>query len=222
MANLAKFIENVQKGVLSDRAPIEEMDDLNEISSFDSLHSIRSRSECTKRGMWAVIDKQWTKKLAKWINGRTCLEVMAGAGWLAKALSYHKVDIIATDDYSWECRQHKAMIVVHPVEKIDGINAAEKYSDRDILIVSWPPHDEASIHHICKEWGNEKPIVFIGEGDGGCCASDKFWEAFKEDDVQPSIEIPRWWGLHDRLIIGKYSNIEAGKVNNSMSQLEVV
>ena len=120
MSTIKQFVENVKNGVLSDHAPYEyEMVDYNSFEMpNDPLSSFRAREECCKRGMWAIVDKHWTKELAKWIGNRKCLEVMAGAGWLAKALDFYKVDIIATDDYLWKNGRHKEMKVVYTVEEI--------------------------------------------------------------------------------------------------------
>lgn len=48
------------------------------------------RDECITLGMWAIVFHEWVKELAKWIGNRQCLEIMAGAGWLAKALKQLK------------------------------------------------------------------------------------------------------------------------------------
>ncbi len=50
-----------------------------------------------ERRMFALVDQTWTKKLSERLSGNTCLEVCAGSGWLSKALSQHKVNIVATD-----------------------------------------------------------------------------------------------------------------------------
>ena len=163
-----------------------------------------SRSEAIARGMWAVVDKVWTKKLADWIGNRTCLEVMAGAGWLAKALSDYGVDIVATDNGEWDER-HNKMVIVHEIEKISGIKAVKKYSDREVLIVSWPPYEEKTICKICEQWGKTKPIVYIGEDNGGCNAPDEFFDCFCPIDPQPDIPLMAWSGLHDYVSIGYYS-----------------
>lgn len=222
MIDLEQFLDNVKSGILSDSSPINQMNDDNLYASSDILFSsFQARQECTKMGMWAIIDKKWTRKLAKWINGRKCLEIMAGAGWLANALNFHGVDIIATDDYSWKDKQHKNMKMVYPIEEISGIKAVKKYNDRDILIISWPPYESEEICNVCNEW-NDKPIIYIGEGIYGCCAPESFWKNFKEiEDNDPKIKIPRWYGINDYLWIGYWNKIESKKVKNAINQLEV-
>jgi hypothetical protein len=161
------------------------------------------RHEATERGMWAIVDKVWTKKLAAWIGDRTCLEVMAGAGWLAKALSEHGIDIVATDSGDWDDHHPKAQFV-YQIEITEGEEAAKKYHDKDILIISWPPYGEDAICHICEQWGSDKPIILISEDDGGCNAPPEFWSKFHIINDQPDIPLMAWTGIHDRVFIGHY------------------
>jgi len=208
MTPTEQFLDSVEKGIIPDYPPQFDEDTFN--SSFLSV-TAKARSFCTKRGMWAIVDKQWTKELAKWIDDRKCLEIMAGVGWLSKALSNHGIDIIATDDSSWTTKgkRHENMSPVHPIEKLDAINAIKKYKERDILLVSWPPYTDETIVKCCDEWGYDKPIIYIGEGEGGCCATKSFWLRFKEADNVPRIELPKWGGIHDYIFVGYW-----GKVDN--------
>jgi len=164
-----------------------------------------ARSECTSRGLWIVIDKHWTGRLADWIGKRKCLEIMAGGGWLAKALNEHNVNIIATDDYSWDNSNHNNMIRVYPVAKMSAINAVRQHPDADILIVSWAPYGNDAICKACNEWGHTRPIIHIGEGDGGCNAPSGFWHCFRErEDWPQGFGMQSWYGLHDYINIGVY------------------
>jgi len=172
-----QFIESVKRGDVPEYPPKDSMD----VPSASALDAFRARTECTKRGMWAIVDKQWTKKLAKWIGDRKCLEVMAGAGWLSKALSSYGIDIIATDDFSWNTgeKQHKDMVPVHPIETLDAMRSVGKYGDRDILIVSWPPYDVEVITSVCEKWGDRKTHHLYWRGRRRMLCSRKFLEAIQ-------------------------------------------
>jgi hypothetical protein len=159
------------------------------------------RDECTDHGMWTVVDMTWTQKLAREIKDRSVLEIMAGGGHLAKALSAHGVDIIATDNFSWAPKRHKHP-PVHPVEKMDARKAVKKYP-RDILLVSWPPYEDDTICEACDLWGTEKLIIYIGEGDGGCNATDEFFELF--DIIHEKLHLPQWEHIHDIILIGQWT-----------------
>ena len=192
---LTNFKNDIKEGIVPKKFPDRALDSLGLFN--DDLYL--SRDLCTKRGMWAIVDMTWTKKLADYIAGRRCLEVMAGAGWLARALSDHGVDIVATDNASWSDK-HTEMRRIFPVKKMEALEAIDKYGDRDILIVSWPPLN-MDILYFLKRWGEEKPIIYIGEGNGGCNTTDEFWNHFSEETT---IYIPQWWGIHDQVFIGKY------------------
>lgn len=168
-----------------------------------------ARSHCCHRGLWTVIDQLWTKNLADWIGDRQCLEVMAGGGWLSKALDQHGIKITATDkmDKAW-MKRHKDMNPVFPVDILDGLSAVKEYPDAEILIVCWPPYGEMDIVEIVERWGSERPIVYIGESSGGCNAPDEFFQNFVEVDEQPQIPLMSWFGIHDYVTIGFYKDGE--------------
>ena len=163
------------------------------------------RDYLTNRGMWAIIDQVWTKQLADWIGTRQCLEVMAGAGWLAKALRNAGTKIIATDDYSWDKTIHRKIKRVFPVECMDALAAVKFYQNAEVLLISWPPYNEEEIHRVCQEWGTDRPIIYIGEPDGGCNAPPIFFKHFIEIANFPLFHFPRHAGLHDDVFIGYYT-----------------
>jgi hypothetical protein len=176
--------------------------DLDLFFDFNSIsYESAARAVATKLGMWAIVDLDWTSRLSEWIDGRKCLEVMSGVGWLSKALSVSNVDITATDDLSWMDDAHKRATLVHDILQHDALEAVEKFIDSEIFIISWPPYTCDKILEVCEKWGSERPIVYIGEYAGGCNAPDAFFKNFTEDN-SISIDIPRYQGLHDRLRIG--------------------
>jgi len=208
MIPLKKFLSYLDTGIIPDSPPI--------IPDSPPLYTSRygrglnypiavyqARKEATQRGMWAIVDKLWTKQLADWIGDRWVLEVMAGAGWLAKALMQHGIKVIATDSGEWNEMPHDKMKFVFPVQQIDGLTAVRKWTHAsDVLIISWPPYGDMDICEICHQWGSEKPIVYIGEGEGGCNAPDEFWRNFRYEETE--IPLMAWPGLHDGVFIGHY------------------
>jgi len=162
------------------------------------LQNYETKRQANTWGMWAIVDLVWTKQLADWIAGRKVLEVMAGRGWLAKALKHYNVNIVATDNKPWETSP------IFEVEKLDAVAAAKHAADFEIMIMSWPPYDDAIAIETCRAWGSSRPIVYIGEGPGGCNANDEFFDHFAEIKNQPEISLPRWYGLRDYLSVGHY------------------
>jgi hypothetical protein len=168
------------------------------------LDSWNARNECTRRGMWAIVDKVWTQALAEWIGKRKCLEVMAGAGWLAKALADFGVGIVATDNAEWDSR-HDMMLRLCPVEKVEAVEAIVAHPETEVLIISWPPYEDEAVTRACEAWGEGRPIVYIGEKGGGCNAPDSFWRHFVKDSGAPHIPLMAWPGIHDGVSIGSWN-----------------
>ena len=182
-----KFITCLEEGMIPDEPPEKDID------------SYELRKVATERNMWALVSRDWVKVLAERIKGKRVLEVMAGAGWLAKALSDEGIEILATDDYRWADRNKK---MIFSVKKYDGLQAVKDFKNQyNILLVSWPPYSEDEVCDICEEWGGVKPIIYIGEDQGGCNAVDEFFQHYKSVEY---FDIPQWWGLHDELTIGYY------------------
>jgi len=163
--------------------------------------AMRARDIAIKHGMWAVVCRSWTDQLAEWIGNRQVLEVMAGRGWLAKALAEAGVDILATDDFSWKNGGGEP---VYPVKKMDAIEAAGTI-DRDILLMSWPPYNEDVAAKTLWAWNYGRPVIYIGEPEGGCNANDRFYRMFQPFRSKANwfeLDIPQWYGLHDYLTVG--------------------
>jgi hypothetical protein len=156
--------------------------------------------ELRKFGMYGAVDKVWSRKLAAHLRGKRVLEVMSGAGWLAKGLAQEGIFMIATDNYDKEFDQQGT---VFAVEHLDAINAVTRYRQTaDVLLVSWPPYQDEEICRVCKAWG-EKPIIYIGEWEGGCTACDEFFAFFHVDyEIEGLPQLP---AIHDHCWIGYYS-----------------
>lgn len=173
--------------------------------TFSSPDMFAARDVCTDHGSWVIIADTWIKCLAEWIDGRKCLEIMAGAGWLAKGLQNHGVDIIATDSYHWN-KRHTMMKHLTEVLRYEATRAVKTFTDTEVLIVSWPPYGKRTIVTACNTWNDRGPIVYIGEDDGGCNAPSGFFRHFHLDNTAPDIYLPQWYGLHDEIRIGNWVN----------------
>ena len=143
----------------------------------------------TKPVSWGTFSPEFLDDLTTWIDGRRVLEVFAGNGLLAKHLTERGVDIVATTIFSGHDGHNYGM--QFDVEDLDATNAVIKYgNEADILLMSWPVASEAATK-AALQWGDEKPMVFIGEvtnhelgfGGLGGCASDLFFDITNEGKV---------------------------------------
>jgi hypothetical protein len=211
---LEDYMDEIRVGRIPAEPP-DVKENLYEYRDDEFLALVKAREECVQRGTFIIVDQIWTRKLAQWIGKRKVLEIMAGKGWLAKALSEQGVDIIATDNGSWFHRKnshhHSTFPDVFLVEKLNALSAIKRYGgERDLLLVSWPYMDK-DIFYAAKLWDSISGgggIIYIGEGKGGCTACDEFFAHFSEyEDVQ-EFPLKQWCGYHDSVRIGFYDATE--------------
>lgn len=137
-------------------------------------------------GTWGHFTEKFVDELADWIGGRTVLEVFAGNGLLASMLDRRGVDIVATSLFRGHDGHERGLHF--PVTEMRATDAARQFNDRDILLMSWPTADEGALH-AALSWGEERPIVFIGEvtvieqGLLGGCGSDMFFELTSQTEA---------------------------------------
>lgn len=207
--DIDSFLNCVRTGTIPPTPPPAAWLDSNSLAYIDMREKIGwcdkdPRRECNRHGMWAIVTVKFAKDLAGWIGNRKVLEIMAGRGWLAKALQEQGVDVLPTDNNSWNDR-HDACHDLVPIVRLGALAAVRHLSsDRDILLVSWPPYDKTAISYACSAWGPERPIIYIGEGDGGCNAASSFWRHFHTVGDHSDIPFAQWWAMHDDVHIGHY------------------
>lgn len=194
-------------------APPTEKDMDLELLGMSKEHILREKFVAI--GMFAFPSWRWINPFVEWINGRKCLEVMAGRGWLSYALRQKGVDVIATDDFSWhrQAQFSKWNDTVTEVKEYDAVAAIEQFGkDVGIVIMGWPYMDDTA-YRVLKRLHEINPnaiLVYIGEGGGGCTADDSFFDHFMPihdlsfyETVATKYE--RWDGIRDRIVLGHYS-----------------
>lgn len=166
------------------------------------------RTSVIERQGFAILTNEWIDDFAKWINGRRCLEVMAGTGALAKCLKDRGVDIIATDNFSWNVGNNMSEFKSFwtEIEDIDAISAIDKYGkDVDIIIMSWPEMESVA-YQVLLDMRLTNPnalLVYIGEGCGGCTADEDFYDSAEYVDEEITGRYPQWAGIHDIPVVYK-------------------
>lgn len=175
-------------------------------SLFNNIYKLDNRGKFIKQIGFSLVALDWIIPLFKWIGNRKCLEVMSGTGALSFALKQQGTDIMATDDFSWTGQNNwnQSKNYWTDIENIDAIEAVKKYGkDVNIIIMSWPYMDDIAYKVLLKmrEVNPFCIMIFIGEGYGGCTASDEFFDSIAEvedetfnDAVK---EYKQWWGIHD-------------------------
>jgi hypothetical protein len=133
---------------------------------------------------WGTFDEAFLDELAVHLDGKSVLETFAGNGLLASLLRRRGVHIHPTSLFTGHDGHEQGMHC--EVERIDARLASDSYRDsHDVLLMCWPTPDESAMQSAIR-WGEERPIVFIGEvtdlerGHYGGCASDLFFELSTE------------------------------------------
>lgn len=144
-------------------------------------------SEAHRTRSWGSFSAPFIHELADRLTGLRVLEVFAGNGLLAALLKECDVTVTATSVLSGQDWHEHGLL--HPVEELRAREAVERHgSQHDVLLMSWPPANEAATDAAIA-WGSERPIIFIGEitdasrgfaGLGGC-ASDLFFAITRID-----------------------------------------
>lgn len=167
------------------------------------------RIEFCRKYAWAIPDPASVLFVAEYA-GPKAIEIGAGAGYWAWQLAQLGVDILAYDiappnlvaDNHW-CSPHTAhgeeptgelREVYHPVSK-GGPEECQHHADRT-LFLCWPYMNEMA--EECLKHYAGKRLIYIGEGQGGCTASDDFFEQLSAQWEQIAEHRPiQWDGIHD-------------------------
>lgn len=202
LAQAHVLIDELSSGTVPKEYPFNNDDLFTMRDVRESLLKNYMKTILNQFGMWAIVDLTWTKELANFLGDRRVLEVMAGVGWLAKALKEHGIDVVATDDASWQDCHTLAQggQTVTEVGKLDALDAVKANPQAEVLVVSWPAYKDRAIVDVCDEWGCERPIIYIGESSGGCTACAEFFDHFEAESL--GISMPRHAGLYDSVSVG--------------------
>ncbi len=123
------------------------------------------------KGIYCFYTKELITALQVQIGSRSCLEIAAGDGTLARFLNEKGTSTIATDDLSWG----HAIEYPENVENLNAKKALLKYSPQAV-ICSWPPPGNSFERHVFTTKSVELYIV-IGSRHKfvtGC------WESYAE------------------------------------------
>ena len=158
---------------------------------------VKNRDELRKKFVekysWAIPSDRAILKMVEF--SPKYVEMGAGQGYWAKALTEAGAKVLAYDDGSWEYKPVWFDVEKGTPESIRG------HVDADTaLLLVWPDYDgnvaSDSLDTYLDE-GGEK-LVYVGEGPYGCTANDKFFEELERMSLVDVERLPVWDGLHDR------------------------
>jgi len=106
------------------------------------------------KGIYCFYSRELVEALAGMIGSRSCLEIGAGDGTLARFLKGRGVDITATDNHAWK----NAVNYPEWVVRLDAREALAAYSP-EVVICSWPPAQNDFERHVFATPGVQLYIV---------------------------------------------------------------
>jgi hypothetical protein len=131
------------------------------------------------------------------------LEVGAGCGTLSAALRAAGADVVATDadgtailpnghGYAFQTGRRIEVI------PMDGAQAVAAHPGR-LVLLSCPTYDDPWSERVLDAIPIGGRILYVGEGMGGCTATDAFHEDLMRDfESEACIPTMTWPSLHDR------------------------
>ena len=165
--------------------------------SYLDDHMWMLRKHLQSRYAWAIPNEEALTAIAAL---SPLVEIGAGTGYWAALLAARGADVVAYDKRpgrnNW-CNADP----YHPI-RFGSWESVTQHPDRT-LFLCWPPmsHMAASALRAYRLVGGQQ-IAYIGEYDGGCCATDRFFQMLHLGWTQIAQHaIPQWWGLHDVLSI---------------------
>lgn len=114
------------------------------------------------------------------------LEIGAGLGTFSRLLRNIGCDVIATDANPDFMTKDGGRAWTY-IEKMEASAAVSLYCDRTVLY-SWPSYQGTWLTRAAKKMKSGQALIVIGEGEGGCTASDCFFDLLHAD-FQPAAEI---------------------------------
>ena len=158
-----------------------------------TLHCQHSFPILDRSNIWAL-----RMLITKHIPEPKAIEVMSGNGWLSYWLSKNGVEIIATtDNHSWN-KQFDFKSTPVQIEKLDCVEAVNKYSEANLVLMSWPYMDPYA-HKVINEMRKDQWLLYIGEGPGGCTADDAFFAYIQKhcQCFESEYGFKQFYGIHD-------------------------
>ena len=112
------------------------------------------------KGIYCFYSSKLVRELAKLIDGRSCLEIGAGDGTLARFLADEGVKVTATDDHSWQ----QSISFPEDVRRMDARQALRHFRP-EVVRCSWPPPGTAFEREVFKTPSVQQYVVIASEDE---------------------------------------------------------
>lgn len=169
-----------------------------EATNFMDTYALRN--EYVNHVGYSICTKETLATLTTYLRDKQVLDLGSGSGYLSSLLSQSQVDVHAIDNDS----THKFQQVFQRDSTSDVLGYLAEHGDYTDVIVSWPPYNSSFGHSILTLLKPGTTVWYLGEGPGGCCADDQFFDALDNDYLY--LDVPsqklnsdhlQFSGIHD-------------------------
>lgn len=179
--------------------PNPYLDEFMRINGGSNWNAFGYRGALVQKYAWAVPNALALNKIAQLQQPK----VGAGTGYWASLLQRRSVEVECFDNAVRPKADQFAAVRHGGPDALS--RAGMRYSgagvDERILFLCWPPYEDPMAAQ-CLERFHGDTLIYIGEGEGGCTADDKFHEMLDQQwELLENVAIPQWNGLHDSMHI---------------------
>jgi hypothetical protein len=151
---------------------------------------------------WAIPSKEAIEVIKIFANGEEIIEIGAGRG-LWSAILQKEGCVVRALDLNFDAKpraqyfygEHEFL----EIERLTEDKMLDVSKEAKVLFFCWPCYNKPWANQHLKNTKANK-IVYIGEDIKGCNATDNFFNLLYNDfEHEFTINIPQWWGIHDRV-----------------------
>lgn len=143
---------------------------------YKEVAKTKARSELTQKYAWAIPTPEVVQFIRENYLKGGIYEIGAGSGYWARMITqqWEHNDYYAFDDYSTHAFSHR----YYNVEEVPIL-----HFEGESIFFCWPTYTQ--------EWAfsqlqahQPKRVLYVGEGLGGCCAEDKFFDFLETNYIE--------------------------------------
>ena len=221
------FWEDPKKGVQAKKSTMDQILDANKKASYQEKVSFFLLTERNIDSVVGAFNAICVNHMIRTGENLNILEINAGKGMFARVMQMaFKTKIItgAFGEYipTSLTTEHWKNVNTDIVEDIEASEAIKKHTTANCLVSVWPDWRGGdwctqAVVAFREKAAKEKNLVYfmyIGEGEGGCCAMDSLfdemenWEWFVDDTID---DIDNFPDVCDRIFILEYDARETAE-----------
>lgn len=182
-----------------------QIEDWKSYENFEKLDSTYALRQNYVKHNFSILSHEFIstiKNIIKDLEINNVAELSCGEGWFTYWLKRYGISVInCIDDMSWKAH---ARTYLKTVKRYDSVKYVEEHPEVRLFILSWNYMDNVA-YNIWRTMKSGQYLLYIGEGYGGCTASDEFFNDVQDREIEDKWNLDgsfiSFWGIHDRPII---------------------